>query len=627
MAESVPDLNADVFTTIVSFLATSDKFTCAQVCSWLRPICKDSYQNSYAVVEHGSNITGAGLLRIMRKKSMRVSMVDVSDCKELTKADICRAVAAAPHVVELFALRVGPGSWSAKHLQKLFASVPRDLAFVHVDVLLEMKNDLFEGSTMLAALGLYGAQSPAQPPTPSMYGAPPGPVMTLRVEKLTLISDNVTAAATERPEAAAAAAPDDVANGVAAIDIADAAADDEGAEEGEDTYAAPPSEGLRALCTALVGQNHGRSPVVEHLRELDASSGALAVPGAASALLVPMLTAHKCALTRLAVCHLTRAGARALATAIPRNRSLERLNLNSNMIYGQTTSRLASSLDGHPTLTRLDLDYNPILDGGGVAIAKVLPSTRIAALSLAFTGVADQTCVSLANALGTDDCALRKVNLSGNSITTTGATAIAGTLGKLRALDLAANVAMDAEGSVAIAKALPTSSLRSLRLAGCKVDKRACGRLAASLLGSSLTSLDLSANHFGSKGSDELAFLLGEAEALMELDLSDCALEDEAGDELAEALAESSSNDRPLKRLDLRWNKLGEGHQGGRGLSVDPRVDATSQKQQTAADRQTAYLEKTFQQSKAAGKKVYVPKWQRDAKKSGKSGGTGAAIG
>ena len=94
-----------------------------------------------------------------------------------------------------------------------------------------------------------------------------------------------------------------------------------------------------------------------------------------------------------------------------------------------------------------------------------------------------------------------------------------------------------------------------------------------------------------------------------------------------------SASDAPpsVRSIDLRWNKLGSTHQGGRGVSGDPRADASSQKQRTAAERQTEHLEHTWQQAKAAGKpqKVYVPKWQREARKAaGGGGGTGpSAVG
>ena len=68
------------------------------------------------------------------------------------------------------------------------------------------------------------------------------------------------------------------------------------------------------------------------------------------------------------------------------------------------------------------------------------------------------------------------------------------------------------------------------------------------------------------------------------------------------------------------------------GLTTEDVEVGRDQKQQTAADRQTAYLDATFQQSKAAqqAKKVHVPKWVREqqkAKEAKSKGGTGAAMG
>jgi len=61
----------------------------------------------------------------------------------------------------------------------------------------------------------------------------------------------------------------------------------------------------------------------------------------------------------------------------------------------------------------------------------------------------------------------------------------------------------------------------------------------------------------------------------------------------------------------LRWNRLESEHRDGKGISADPRADASSQKQKSAADRQSDHLEKTWQEAKAAGKEVHVPKWVR----------------
>ena len=118
---------------------------------------------------------------------------------------------------------------------------------------------------------------------------------------------------------------------------------------------------------------------------------------------------------------------------------------------------------------------------GAKTIASALHGGRIADLSLAFTGVADGTCEALALVLAADDCALRRLNLTGNCIGRAGAVALAGSLGPLRSLDMGANMLMDGEASCAVAKALPASKLRTLRLAGCGVDKKACAKIAAAL--------------------------------------------------------------------------------------------------------------------------------------------------
>ena len=55
------------------------------------------------------------------------------------------------------------------------------------------------------------------------------------------------------------------------------------------------------------------------------------------------------------------------------------------MIYGAATSALASALERRAApLTRLSLDHNPILDGGGAAIGAAVCGCRLVELSLAF---------------------------------------------------------------------------------------------------------------------------------------------------------------------------------------------------------------------------------------------------
>jgi len=384
---------------------------------------------------------------------------------------------------------------------------------------------------------------------------------------------------------------------------------------------------------------------VVSVHQLDASSGALGMRGAVRALVSPLLSMKACEIESFAATNLTRGGVHSLASALATNRSLTSLELPSNMIYGCATESIATALAVHPALTHLSLDHNPLLDRGGVTLATLLPSTTLAHLSLRFTGVADAACDALGLSLASSSCALLSLRLSGNRITTAGATSLAASLGPLRLLDLTANIAMDGGAALALAKALPTSQLRALHLSGCKVDKKGCSRLAAALPRSMVRELDLSANHFGSEGSDEFAWMLADCLTLERLSLADCDLDDEAADELLEGLSEAKdgegedgegeagegeaggTKDGPraaLRRLDLRWNKLSASkHQRGEGISADTRVDAGSQKQQTAADRQNAHLERTWQEAKTSGKKVYVPKWAREqVKAQGKQSGS-----
>jgi len=587
---SPASLDPDTYATVISKLSTSDVLACAQVCTRLRELCVASLQSSHAVEERGTGITGGALRWLALRRLRGVTRIELVDCGELTKASITSAVAGCDSLASLSALRVGPGSWALGHIERLLAVAPPSLASVRLDVLLEMKKDLHEGSHLLAAL--------ARP--------------SLRVEKLTLVSDNVSRAAAPSDASGAEAAT----AALAALDVG-SDGDDDAAEEGAE--GAPCA--LGRLCAALLAGGG--------VEELDASSGALDLPGAASRLLAPLLTARGCLLRRLSARHLDRRSVRTLARALRSNGSLDSLNLSSNMVYGRAASDFAAALAGHASLTALDLDHNPLLDGGGAAVAAVLPSTPIRSLSLCFTGVGDAACDALALALA-GDCRLRSLRLSGNRITSSGATSLAASLGKLAHLDLTANVRLDGAATAALAKALPASALRSLRLSGCNVDRKACSRLAAALPLSRLARLDLSSNHFSDGGSDELAWVLGGCGSLTALSLADCNIGDEGADELLEALADADAPPS-VRSIDLRWNKLGSTHQGGRGVSGDPRADASSQKQRTAAERQTEHLEHTWQQAKAAGKpqKVYVPKWQREARKAaGGGGGTGpSAVG
>ena len=563
----------DTVSLICGQLITADLLACASTSSTLQELCNETLERDLTLRLRGPDVTGANLLRLVKDR-MRggCKHLDVSGCESITKASVVEAVAASPSLVELVALRCGPGAWTAKPLAKLLEVAPPAL-HARLDARLELKNDLQTESSLLVSLG--------HP--------------TLRVERLVLVADNQT-----RAEAGAGTAS--VAAALEAANALDASAVAAVEAEEDEAPATEASAALRRLACAL-SQHHA------HLEELDASSGALGQPGATQLLLAPLLTPQGSQLRSLKCTHLAQGAMRTLAPALHANRTLRSLQLVSNMFLPAAATLLAAALEGHASLTHLNLDHNPILDVGAAALASMLPTTPIQSLSLAFTGAADGACAALGLVLGKSS--LLDLNLTGNRVTATGAASLAAALASgasgLRSLTLTANVLMDGEATSSLAKSLPAaSSLRSLTIAGCNVDKRACARLAAVLPQSTtLTALDVSSNHFAG-GSDELAWALPNCEALRELNLADCALGDDEADELLEALGVSVG----LASLDLRWNRLNSGH----AISKDTRVNMAGQKGASAAERGAKEAAAAVAAAAAKGKKVYRPKWQRDMK-------------
>ena len=160
----------------------------------------------------------------------------------------------------------------------------------------------------------------------------------------------------------------------------------------------------------------------------------------------------------------------------------------------------------------------------------------------------------------------------------------AGPSGHQRALNLSANCSPDAgrritpDAIVRLAAALPCGVLRRLDLAGCNVSAHAVGMLAASLPRCALAALDLSSNHFGCEGAWSLAWAIADAPSLRTLNLSDCAIGDDGGEELADALCTPVAA-ASIQSIDLRGNKLAKDHR----LGDDQRVGMGFQRPAAAA--------------------------------------------
>ena len=292
-----PRLNADTYAFILQILPTTGVLTCACVCSALKLLC-DAALRDCTLKLQGTAVTGSELLWLARERMQgKCVRMCVSDCEHLTKAQIAHAVSASPFLEVLEAERVGPGSWSSKHVERLLSCMPASLHTVRIDCRLELKKDLAEESTMLASF--------VQP--------------WMQLTRLTLIADNVSSAAAPRTNddtsgastaaaaAAAAAAVDAAAAAMAAASLDGAAGNDaieisvgsEAEDDADDSTADEPTRALRRLRMALTNQ-------ATHLLELDASSGALAVPGDAARLLAPLLGTPNAALRVLSARSLSR---------------------------------------------------------------------------------------------------------------------------------------------------------------------------------------------------------------------------------------------------------------------------------------------------------------------------------
>ena len=77
-------------------------------------------------------------------------------------------------------------------------------------------------------------------------------------------------------------------------------------------------------------------------------------------------------------------------------------------------------------------------------------------------------------------------------------------------------------------------------------------------------------------------------------------------DELLEALGESKG----LVSVDLRWNRINSGH----AIGTDMRVNMAGQKGASVAERRAKEAAAAAAAAAAKGKKVYLPKWQREMK-------------
>ncbi|KNC56331.1 uncharacterized protein AMSG_02301 [Thecamonas trahens ATCC 50062] len=201
-------------------------------------------------------------------------------------------------------------------------------------------------------------------------------------------------------------------------------------------------------------------------------------------------------------------------------------------LAGNALTQAAPIVSALSSLHTLSLRLNVIDDAGLAALGDVLPSSRIAILSLALNAFTANGLAHFArNAL--PNCR------------------------SLVSLDLSGNV-VDAAAASALGSAiLSLSSLAALSLAACGLDSLAALHLAAILPAArSLLHLNLASNTLSDEGCQFLATALARPVALTHLDLSYNAVSDSGGHALAAPLA-SVVSAPALAHLSLRGNGIG----------------------------------------------------------------------
>ena len=577
MAESF--LPADTVALIVGYLSPIDLLSVAGTCKTLNVICNDVLSRMQKVNLAGTACSARCLSWLLKERlSGMVEALDVTGCRQISKAELLRSMRGCPSLSELTARDIGLGSWAPPALHKLLAASPPALRCGKIEVdacILLNQNMSGDVATLLSHPALCIRKMVAirtlgrvVTSAAAADGAANGATTADVTAAASATAATTTISATSAAAAVAAAA---LAAGAAAAMAA--LNDANGMQQQLWTPPAPPA----APGDPLVQLAHVLSER-RTLHHLDGSSGSLGQFGGVQKLVAPLLRAKGCALRWLACSDVSRDGIAALTSALAVNSSLRYLKLGCNTISKASAGLLAASLACHASLTALTLEHNPICEDGAVAIAATLKHNAIESLSIAFTGAGDDACDEIAAAIASR-CALTDISLCGNGVGSRGVVALAdaleaaGPTGRLRALNLSANCSPDASRRITpdaikrLAVALPSSVLRRLELAGCGITAHALGLLAAALPQTSLSFIDLSSNHFGCEGAWGLAWGLADSTCVRTLVLSDCAIADDGGDELADALA--SPLVASIVKIDLRGNKISEGHR----LHDDLRVD------------------------------------------------------
>jgi Ran GTPase-activating protein (RanGAP) involved in mRNA processing and transport len=252
-----------------------------------------------------------------------------------------------------------------------------------------------------------------------------------------------------------------------------------------------------------------------------------------------------------------------ITTAISTHPQLEELDLSGNNLGRQGCVALTSALKAcrNPQLQSLFLSYNAIDDNGVQALVSGIRNCHnLTKLSLGGNElITAEGCRSLSTLFQSDHCKLNltQLYLDEISIGDDGALAISAGLANLHSLEelhLSYNAIGNEGAGALVAGLMDLQSLKKLDLSHNSIggqDLRSDSVVQEPNEISILERLDLMGNAFSVSGLISLGNLLQGTRTLRELNLCNCAIDDEG----LQALAESISNCCNLTRLYLSSNR------------------------------------------------------------------------
>ncbi len=184
--------------------------------------------------------------------------------------------------------------------------------------------------------------------------------------------------------------------------------------------------------------------------------------------LASRLQTHPVSALYLAGCDISDVGAKKLAQAAFRSKSLSAFCVSSTAMSDKGAAAVAEAARNSHSLTALYLDSREISDSGAKAVAEAVKSCPLSVFYLAGASISDSGARAVAEAL--KDCPMSTFCLAGSEISDAEAESVAGTMaeGPLSAFYLGSSKISDS-GALAVAKALSSGGCANTLSAFCLV--------------------------------------------------------------------------------------------------------------------------------------------------------------